>query len=101
MPPHSNDAGRVVRNGPKRYMSTHVQFKSFRGMAVAARKIEIAANARNSGMPVGRVVTYAAADPEWSMFDGPPADPSAWLPPGGPRLARDLGPRAARCHLET
>ena len=43
----------VVRNGPKRCMDVHVQFKSFRGMAVAARRMEIGANARNSGMPTG------------------------------------------------
>lgn len=58
--------------------------------------MEIGANARNSGMPAGRAVTYAVADHEWSMFDGPPADPPAWLPPGWPRLARGSGPRAAR-----
>ena len=85
MPPHTNDVERIVRNGPRRYMDAHVHFKSFRGMAVAERRMEIGANARNNDMSVGGVVTYAATDPEWSIFDGPPADPPAWLPPGRPR----------------
>lgn len=48
-------------------------------------KDEIDANAKNNGMAAGRAVTYAVADPEWSIFDGPPAGAPAWLPPGGPR----------------
>lgn len=77
MLPHTNDMERVVRNGPKRYMDAHVQFKSFRGIAVAARKIEMHTNAMNNGMPVDKAVTYAVAYPEWSIFDGPPGGPPA------------------------
>ena len=75
MPPHTNDAERAVRDGLKRHMDAHVQFKSFRGMAAAARKMEIGANARNSGMPAGGAVTCAAADLDRGIFDRPPAAP--------------------------
>ena len=106
MPPHNNDAERVARNVSKRYMDAPVQFKSFQDMAVTARKMEIDSNARNSGMPEGRAVTYAVADPEWSIFDGPSVDPPARAgasaprrrgsDDGGPRLARGPCPHAAR-----
>ena len=87
MPPHSNDAERIIRNVPKRYMDAHVQFKGPRGMDVASRKMTIGANARLHGMSVGRAVTYALADPEWNIHDGPLAGVRrpAWMPPGGAR----------------
>ena len=87
MPPHTNDAEMVVRNGPKRYMDAHVQFKSFRGMAVAARTMEISANARNNVMPVGRAVTYAVATLNGAYSTG--RRPTRWR--GCPRAGRGGG----------
>ena len=84
MPPHPNDAERIVRNVAKRYMDAHVQFKSVRGMDAGSRKMTITTNARNRGMTVGRAVTYALADPSWCI-DGPPKRPPPCLPPGGAR----------------
>ena len=54
-------------------------------MAVAARRMEIGANARNNGMPAGRAVTYAVVEPRMEHIRGPQADPTAWPPPGGAR----------------
>ena len=89
MPIHSNDVERVIRNVPKRYMDAHVQFKSAVGIAVGTKKMTITANARNHGMSVGRAVSYALADPDWDICDGPPASPPPWLPPGGARGGGD------------
>lgn len=67
-------------------MDAHVQFKSAVGIAVWTKKMIIAANARNYDMSVGRAVSYALADPDWDICDGPPASPPPWLPsPGGAR----------------
>ena len=65
-------------------------------MAVAARRMEIGVNARNSGMLAGRAVTYAVADPEWGIFDGPPAGAPARLPRAGRGWGWDGGRRWGR-----
>ena len=92
MPAHSNDVERVIRNVAKRYMDAHVQFRGPRGLGVESRKMTIAANARKRGMSVGRAVTYALADPSWSILDGPPPGESlAWMPPGGEARSSGAG----------
>ena len=74
-----------MRNAAKRYMDAHVQFESARAVDVGSKKMAITTNALNRGMTTGRAVTYALADPGWSILDGPPKKAPPWLPPGGAR----------------
>ena len=83
MPPHSNGAERAVRSVAKRCTDARVHLKSVRGTYVGSKKTTITTSALNRAMAARRAVTYAPADPGWSILGGPPNKPALRMPPGG------------------